>query len=450
MSILSSLFYLVVVLAILIVVHELGHFIAAKLCGVRVEVFSIGFGPRLFGVRGPETDYRVSAVPLGGYVRMAGEMDAPAPGAQEDPRFFTAKPRWQRVGILCAGPTMNAILALVLWWGLFVHGTEVPDIPQGPPVVEQTDAGSPAERAGIQPGDEIVTIAGREIRSIEDYQEAIILKPGQTVVYHINRAGHPLDQEVTLGTRSPYDFGWDGVRLRIPLLIVDVTAGGPAEKAGIKPGDRILDIDGHVPGSLEAVKRLIDKANAQMTVTLLRGGREVPAKVQFPGGGGKHTLGITYTFARRFVQYGPVDAVRESLRLAGRNADLLYRTLSALARREVGLSVMSGPLEIARISKEQAAMGLIPFLQLLAFISLQLGIFNLLPIPMLDGGNILILLVESTLRRDVSMKIKERVLQVGFVLLVVFAVAVIAMDVRKEANRGTAAALPPAPEAPKP
>ncbi len=432
MNSLLSLVDLIPVLGILIYVHELGHFLAAKFFGVRVEVFSLGFGTRLFGFRGKETDYRVSAIPLGGYVRMAGEMDAREAAAPEDPGFFTAKPRWQRLAILFAGPTMNILLALGLWWGMFVHGVETLDIPQGPPVVEQTEPGSPADRAGIQPGDQILAIAGKPVRSLEDYEESKLLRPRQTLTYTIGRGGATLEKTVTLSTHPRFETGWDGIRVRLPVVVESLITPGPAARAGVQPGDRILSIDGRAPSDPASVSKLVNAGGPEIALTLLRGEKEVTLTfAPETGEGGKRQIGVYASFARRFVQYGPLQAARESLHTAWYNAGLLYRTLSALVHREVGLGVMSGPLEIARISREQWKLGLVPFLQLLAFISIQLGIFNLFPIPVLDGGHVLILLVESALRRDVSLKLKERVLQVGFVLLVTFAVAVLAMDVRK-------------------
>ncbi|MBP7148447.1 MAG: RIP metalloprotease RseP [Acidobacteria bacterium] len=430
---------LVVVLGILIFVHELGHFLAAKYFRVRVETFSLGFGPRLFGFRRGDTDYRISAIPLGGYVRMTGEMDEIGRSEEDSgrPDSLTTKPRWQRLVIMLAGPTMNIALAMLIWWGLFMHGTETLDIPEGPPYVESVLPGSPAEQAGVAPGDRIVKVDGEAIDSVEEYTERLLFRPGRTVTYTVLRGEQELPREVTIGTHPVYGVGTDGVRVRMPVLIGSVAPDSPAERAGLKAGDRLVEINGRVAAGIDSVQKVIEQsAGKSVQLEVERAGQLVELAVE-PAAidGSRPRIGVTLTFPNKFVRFGPLQAAGESARMAWRNADLLFRTLSALVRRQVGMSVMSGPLEIARISREQASQGVVAFLQLLALISIQLGIFNLLPIPVLDGGHVLILLFESVIRRDLSLRLKERVLQAGFLLLVLFAVTVIALDVRKAFQR---------------
>ncbi len=446
---------LVVVLGILIFIHELGHFLAAKFFGVRVDVFSLGFGPRLLGIKRGETDYRISAIPLGGYVRMLGQADMPADEAATgatvtDSASFLAKPRWQRLVIMFAGPVMNILLALVLWWGLFMHGAETLDIPEGPPQIEAMESGAPAEAAGLQAGDRIVGIGGEAITSIDDYEKVVLFSPGKTLPYRVERGAETLTREVTLGTHPVYGVGVDGIRVRIPILVQSVVAGSPAERAGFRAGDRILEVNGRIPGGQNAVAKLVaEHAGTPVVITVLRDSAKLALDVTPElSEGGQARIGVLLTYPSKKVQYGPLRAAKESLKLAWRNAGLLFETLSKLFTGAIGLQVMSGPIEIARISKEQASLGVLPFLQFLAFISIQLGIFNLLPIPILDGGNILILLVETVLGRDLSGRLKERVLQIGFVFLVMFALTVIAMDVMKGYRRMTASRPPPAAEAP--
>jgi len=454
-DVLLQIAYLIVVLGILVFIHELGHFLAAKYFGVLVEVFSLGFGKRLFGFRRGETDYRVAAIPLGGYVKMLGQADMPdqeAAAAQTalDPRSYLAKPRWQRLVILFAGPVMNIVLALVLWWGLFTAGTETLDIPEGPPQVEAVEAGSPAELGGLLPGDRIVAVAGKPIGSVDDYEKVVLFSPGQALAYRIERGAETLTREVTPETHPVYGVGVDGVRVRIPILVQGVVAGGPADKAGLRAGDRILEVNGRIPGGISAVAALVEEFEGKpVQITLLRDGAKSTVEVVPQAAeGSRARIGVMLSWPTKTVRFGPLRAAEESVKRAWHDAGLLFETLSKLVTGAVGLQVMSGPIEIARISKEQASLGLQAFLNFLAFISLQLGIFNLLPIPVLDGGHILTLLIEAVMRRDLSMRIKERVLQVGFVFLLVFALAVIVLDGLKYFRRSAAATPPPAAEAP--
>lgn len=437
----------VLALGLLVFIHELGHFLAAKAFRVRVDVFSLGFGKRLLGFRRGETDYRVSAVPLGGYVRMAGELGAEGTA---DPSWFTAKPRWQRLAILCAGPFANVAVAIGLWWVLFMAGAEQLDVPHGPPRVERAEAGSPAERAGIQPGDLLLAIDGRALDSVDAYQQAIIFKPDQTLVYRIERNGEQRSLPVTLAKHPDgYGVGWDGVQPAVGIVIAEVTPGSPAQAAGIKGGDRLIEVNGQAPGGIDAVPKLIAGSTGQLTLTLQRGEERVRVGVTPRAQpNGARLIGIRMSYPVRMVRYGPAQALVEAGRLSIDNTQILFRTIGAMVRGHVGIDVMSGPLEIARMSDEQRRRGFKPFLGWLAFLSIQLGVLNLLPIPVLDGGHILILLIESLLRRDVSLVLKERMLQVGFVLLMAFAAVVLFRDVTKLVGRSSQQAKPPAVEAP--
>jgi regulator of sigma E protease len=435
------------VLGLLVFIHELGHFLAAKYFRVRVEVFSLGFGPRLFGFRRGDTDYRLSPIPLGGYVRMVGEFPGDTPDGAADPGALTSKPRWQRMIILLAGPAMNIALAIVLWWALFVYGMEALDIPDGPPVVEKVEAGSPAERAGLQPGDALLALDGESIRSAEEYQMKLIFKPGKSVVYRIQRGAESFDRTVEVAKDTRHGVGRDGIRIRTPILVSQIVPGGAAERDGLKPGDRILSIDGRlVSGPSTAVEAVVQSGGKPIAFELLRGDSVLevtitPAVVEE----GKPRIGAGFSYPIKLIKLDPIAALGESFETAAQNTSILFKTIGLLLRRELGLEVMSGPLEIARISSQEADRGLGPLLQLLAFISFQLGLFNLLPIPVLDGGHMAILTFEGALRRDLSPRFKERVLQFGFVLLVVFAAVVIFLDARKLRDLGARETQPSAP-----
>jgi regulator of sigma E protease len=429
MIIIERAFFLVLVLGILIFVHELGHFLAAKWFGVRVEVFSLGFGRRLFGFRKGDTDYRVSLIPLGGYVKMAGEMFAGESEPQAD--HFTGRPRWQRLIVMVAGPAMNIALAIGLYWALFWGGMPLQVEPDGPPVIEQVAEASPAAQAGLQAGDRILTIGGEEIDAPQDYVNAVVLRPGRTLTYEIERDGEELTRNVEVGTLSPYGIGFDGVVIRAPIVVSGVVEESPAERAGLEPGDRLLRIDGRQATGLQAfVERIKASPGEPVQLEVLRDDRPVQLAVVPEETDGAGRIGVSLS-SMRMVE-GPGEAFSAAVQRAWRETGMVFEVLAGLVQRVLSPMVLSGPLEIARISQEVAAQGFLSFVALLAFISLQLGVFNLLPIPVLDGGQITILLAESAARRDLPMRVKERVLQLGFLFIIVFAVSVLALDFYKQ------------------
>ena len=431
MLVLERAFYLILVLGTLVFVHEFGHFLAAKFFGIRVEVFSLGFGPRLAGFRRGDTDYRVAAVPLGGYVKMAGEYDEHAD--PDDPALFTAKPRWQRLVVFFAGPAMNVVLAIVLWWGILVYGDMELDIPQGPPVVEEVRPDSPAAAAGIEPGDRILALGDLQLESYAQYGKEVLFRPGQEVDYHIERDGRALTVPVHIAMDPLHGVGYDGIGVATSIIVRAVLEGSPAASAGVEIGDRIIGLDGHAPASMESLIEYIQQRAGQRVVfEVVRGDQRLELSVVPQATEeGKGRIGVSLGYPGKIVRYPPGEALMRALSKARENVRLLLRTVSSLVRMKVGVGVLSGPLEIARITQDQAQYGWRPLFGLLAFISINLGIFNLLPIPVLDGGNILILLVESSIRRDLTPRIKEVILQVGFVVLLTFAVTVIALDLRK-------------------
>ncbi len=446
---LQQAFYLLVVLGLLIFIHELGHFLAAKAFGVRVEVFSLGFGRRLFGFRHGTTDYRVAVIPLGGYVRMAGEVFED--DGEPRPDHLAAKPRWQRVVVYLAGPAMNVALALALWFGLLVSGMPVVVTPEGPPVVGSVEEGSAADRAGLLPGDVIEAIDGEPISQLERYAEIVALSAGRSLVYRIRRGERELELRVTPDPHPIHGIGRDGVVPRFPVLVGAVAEGSPAQAAGFQPGDRLLTVNGKLVASTRSVTELIRQhARETIDVEIERNGRtivlEVAPRVD-PDGIAR--IGISLAPPTRTVS-DPGDALGETLRLAREQAGLLYRIISGLVRFDISPKVLSGPLEIARVTQQVASYGIQPFLQLLAFISFQLGLFNLLPIPVLDGGQILILGLEMIGRRELPRAVKERLLQFGVLFMVMFAVMVLMLDVYKRVLVESKGSDPPAAAEPAP
>ena len=425
----------IVVLGILVFVHEFDHFIVAKAFKIGVPVFSLGFGPRLWGFRRKETDYRVSAVPLGGYVRLAGdEADEARTGAPEE---FLSRPRWQRFLVFVAGATFNIVLAIVVMTVVFATwGRDEVVRPEKYPTVADVVPASPAEAAGLRRGDKVLRIGGGDARDQQTQVNEIILAPDQTKSVEIERDG--VRQTVNLPTgRDPvYHLGAPGWRLIQdgggPPEVEMVLGGSPAERGGLQRGDKVIGIDGRTPQGEMELKALLEQSVGRgVALTIDRAGRSQSLTVIPKDENGKGKIGVLFADGNRVHRdLGVADAFTGSIAW---NLDVtrsVFQTLGRLVKREISLRAFSGPIEIARVSRE-AVRGGESFLTLLALISLQLGILNLLPIPVLDGGHILILACEGLIRRDLSEKLKERVMTAGFVFLLAFFGLVIFFDILK-------------------
>jgi len=425
----------IVVLGILVFVHEFGHFIVAKAFKIGVPVFSLGFGPRLWGFRRKETDYRLSAVPLGGYVRMAGDEsdEARTGGANE----FLSRPRWQRFLVFVAGATFNIVLAVLVMTVVFASwGRDEVVRPESYPTVADVVPASPAETAGLRRGDKVVRIGGQDARDQQTQVDEIILAPDQVKPVEIERGGVRQTLSMSTGQDPVYHLGAPGWRLiqeggGAPEVEM-VLGGSPAETAGLARGDKIVRIDGRAPQGEMELKALLEKSiGRDVSLTILREGVRKELVVTPRDENGKGKIGVLFAEGNRVHrELGLGGAFAASIEW---NVDLtksVFQTLARLIKRQISVRAFSGPIEIARVSRE-AARGGQSFLTLLALISLQLGILNLMPIPMLDGGHILILGFEGLLRRDLSDKLKERVLTVGFVFLLAFFGLVIFFDILK-------------------
>jgi len=443
----TAILSMLVVLGIMVLVHEFGHFIVAKLFGVRVEVFSIGFGTRLIGFRRGDTDYRLSLLPLGGYVKMSGEN--PGEARTGDPGEFSSHPRWQRILIGLAGPAANFVLAFVLMTGYYMMHNEVDQYLSGPAVVDFVPQNSAAAHAGIQSGDRIVRFDKDVNPTWEKVRIRAALDANSTVPVTVERKVDGQLQQFSTqlylldGNKSD-DFEVESVGLipryqDSPLKVHDVEPGYPAEKAGLKPGDEILSIDGQELHWTSAVVAYLQQNGSKPVVlTVLRNGKTLhltmtPALGDDGTGHTSYRLGFKpYLPPFRVEQLPLPQAVRHSVSFNLQNSGLILDVLHRLVTRQSNIQQLSGPIGIARQTGEAISMpGWQPIITLMALISLNLGIFNLLPIPILDGGMILLLLIEGTLRRDLNQQLKERIYQVAFVVLVIFAVFVMFNDVSK-------------------
>ena len=449
---------LAVVLGVMVLVHEFGHFALAKLCGVRVETFAIGFGKRLFGVVHNGTDYCVNLLPLGGYVKMAGVGDEPISGASHgdaqktatpDPGELQNHPRWQRTLITLAGPVANFILAFVLLTGLYMTAHESPKYMKQPAVADYVAANTTAARTGIQPGDRIVQFETIANPTWLDLEVRGALNQNQPVAFAYVHDGKRTDTRMVPENKgNPSDFtieksGLVGALQAAPIQVSSLTGfeNGPAARAGLKPGDKIVSVNGLPLHSLESlIACLQDDAGKPLTVTVARtvnGQTEnlnlavTPALMDTAEGKG-WKLGFSRVLPPMDLEKLSLrDAAGESGKELLKSSTLVFETLGRLFTRQVSIKALSSPIGIGAQVHEAFNQSTGTVIFVMAMISLQLGIFNLLPIPILDGGMIVFLFIESVMRRDLNQQLKERIYQVAFVCLVLFAAVVIFNDLTR-------------------
>ena len=429
MTLLAFLF----VLGVLIFVHELGHFLAAKRVGIRVVKFQLGFNPTVLSFRRGDTEYGIGALPLGGYVKMAG--DNPEEALTGAPDEFLSKSKWERFQVLIMGPTMNIVLALVLTAIVLYRGAEMPAFENQPPVVGAVAAGSPAASIDIQPGDRIMTVADHGVDTWEQFYIAIGARPNRETTLGLLRHGLEISRTVTPVTppgQGRFEIGDIGVLPNVHPHIRSITAGEAAEKAGLKAGDVVLAIDGQTITFASQLKDAISKHPDQaITMAILRNGVSQAVQATPAKRGGQGLLGIGIGDETVSVKPGAVEAVNLSVKKNVEYAGLIFQTLWGLVTRQTSPRQLMGPLAIAQLSGESAQLGWIALFSLMASISLNLGLLNLMPIPVLDGGHIFIMALEGLARRDFSVRIKEKMLLAGFVVLMMLMVTVIYNDLTR-------------------
>jgi regulator of sigma E protease len=434
---LISLIAVVVILGFMIMIHEFGHYAVAKLLGVRVEQFAIGFGKRLVGFRKGETDYRINILPLGGYVKMSGEN--PMDARTDDPGEFLNHSRWHRFLIAIAGPTMNIMLAIFLLTSVYMVHYEYPVFMDKPAVIDGVKANSAAALAGLQPGDRIVKIDGITDPTWEQVQPRVMISPNQPLTVTIQRGGQMLDKTVTPKPVTSSEVGSAGWYPAEPVIIGKLDDGMPAVKAGMKEDDRVVAMDGQPLGSIDAmIERLQQTKDKPVDLTVLRGNQTlsfnlqpVLSKTEDPKQD-RYRLGFLNKEETTVKRLPFTQALSLSLEDNKKYSLLLLELAKKLVQGKVSPKMVSGPIGIAQEAGYAAQQkGWSPLLALTSSISLNLGVFNLLPIPILDGGVIFFLLIESLMGHDISLRIKERVYQAAFVFLILFAVMVIYNDLLK-------------------
>lgn len=450
----STVIQLAIVLGIMVLVHEFGHFAVAKLCGIRVEVFSIGFGKRLIGFKRGDTEYQIAAVPLGGYVKMAGEMGMATNQAYEndanDPGSFSAHPRWQRMLVAFAGPVANFLLAFALMIGVSMLHNEVQEYLSAPAQTDYVPVNTPVARTGIHSGDTIVHYDTIENPTWDQVAIRSMLNLNQNIAFSYIHDGQRIDTKLFVESKNgPDNFALDTLGLipvmqSTPVQVDTLEPNMPAIHAGLKSGDKITAIDGlHLHSVPAILSYLQDQAGKPATLTVLRSEpNEAPSTLTIPitpqladvGDGTKdYRLGFSYIPPPVKVEHlSFAKAVVGSWQFNKKGSYLIVEVLKRLFTRQVSVKSLSSPIGIGQQIHQAAQMpGWMPLIGLMAYISLNLGIFNLLPIPILDGGMILFLIIETIMRRDVNQQLKERVYQVAFVCLLAFFAFVIFNDITK-------------------
>ena len=420
------------VLGVLVFVHELGHVLAAKRVGIRVLKFQLGFNPTIFSYTYGDTEYGIGALPLGGYVKMAGE--ATEDGPIGDPSEFLSKSRWQRFQVLVMGPVMNLLLAFVLAAVVLYQGAEVESYNDQPVVVGVVKAGSPAARAGIQTGDRIVTVAGHRIDTWEDFFVTIGTRANREVQIGLLRQGLDVTKAVTplSDDKARFEIGDIGVLPNVHPHIVAISEGEPGAVGGLKPGDVVLAANGEPVTFAEEFRQIIRKnANNAMSLSILRAGSPTTLSVTPRLNGKTGYLGVTPSDDTKTIKPSVAGAFKLSAQKNVAMAGMIGQTVWGLITRQLSPKQLMGPIAIAQVSGESAQLGWLALAGLMVSLSLNLGLLNLMPIPMLDGGHIFIMALEGLARRDFSVRVKEKMLLAGFVVLMMLMVTVIYNDLAR-------------------
>jgi len=430
----TSILAFVFVLGVLIFVHELGHFLMARRIGVRVLTFSLGFGPKLLAFRRGDTEYCISAIPLGGYVKMAGENpDDARTGASDE---FLSKSKWQRFQVLIMGPVMNLVLAVVVMAVVLYQGAPAPAFMEQPAVVGSVLEQSLLKPAGLQPGDHIVSVDGDSVPTWEDFLNAIAAKSKRNISIHVERNGQGMDFKFVPAGIGKYDLvNLDSLAI-LPIMHPQITSlqrDAPGYEAGLRTGDIVMAAAGQRDVNRNSLVDLIKAHEGKpITLEIKRDGQTLQVPVTPRKIGDTVIIGAQLNgFELRTIEPGPIEAFKMSLDQNWTWAKMIVQTLGGLFTRHTSVKQLMGPVAIADLSGMAAEQGLIQLFSLMAMISLNLGLLNLMPIPVLDGGHIAILALEGVSRRDFSMKVKEKMLLAGFVLLLMLMVTVIYNDLTR-------------------
>ena len=440
-SVLGTILAFIIVFGILVFVHEFGHFFMAKLVGIRVDVFSFGYGKRLFGFKKGDTDYRVSLIPMGGYVRFPGE-EVYEKEREVEPGDFMAAKRWQRLLTIVMGPVMNILLAIILVAAINMVGAPVPVYQSQTPVIGWVEPDSPAEKTDLQIDDEILSIDGKMTETWSDVELAVGTKPKRTITLEVKRGEEIFSVDLLTEGKTIHEMGYAGFFGKILTEIKMLVPDAPAEKAGLKPGDVILEIDGQPAYYFQFLEMIQNNPNVELNFRIRRVEEllDIPVTPRLKGDVGEIGIAQVIEFKEESLRF--FAAFKQSVKDNVRLTFLVINFIKDLLTGEATARQLGGPIEIASLSYTALRMGLLAMMSWIALISLQLGIINLFPIPVLDGGQILVISLEGIFRRDFSPKVKQIVMQIGFAIFIVLIVFVILNDVAKRLPNGWDSLIP--------
>ncbi|MBN1297614.1 RIP metalloprotease RseP [bacterium] len=455
------------VLGVLIFIHELGHFLAARWVGIRVEVFSIGFGKRLFGIKRGDTDYRLSAIPFGGYVRMAGE-ELPGQGPSEsgevasdaetvsdtaataladttsvaestlpppsDPTLpghrLQDKSVPQRILVAVAGAGMNLILAVVLTIGLAFFGIHIESYLVQPPIIAYVQPDSIARLADIQAGDRIRSVNQTPVDTWEDAQTQMALHVDQPMTVDLLRDQTPVTVTLTLEKETFFDFG--GMSAPARVIVGSIRDGSPADRAGLNPGDHIVTIDGHPLANMYEMIDVISRADGKSMLFELQrenSTKQVHLTPEFIENTGRYMIGIGFDTDKVLRRYPLTESVKRGIELNVQMGRMMFTLFQRLLTGKESVKNMGGPVMIVDMAGKAAKSGTRDLIWLTALISLNLAILNLLPLPILDGGMVVFLLIEWIIRRPVGERIQLILQNIFFFLIISFALYITYIDI---------------------
>jgi len=442
-AIFGTVLAFLIVFGILVFIHEFGHFFMAKLVGIRVEVFSFGYGKRLIGFKKGQTDYRISVLPMGGYVKFLGE-GIFEPGRALAPDDYMAKKRWQRFLVLLMGAVMNIVLAVVIVTATNMVGATIPEYLDQKPVLGWVEPGSPADKAGLRIEDEILSVDGKKVPTWTDLELAIGTKPNQELTLEIKRDGRVESIRMVTGKEkgTRYEIGYAGFAAKILTQVISVSPGSPAEKGGMRAGDLIQAINGQ-PINANKFLEVIEKSpGKELEFSLIRNGQPVTVSITPRPEGKIGKIGVLQSVKSVVKKYGFFAAIKESVKY---NANLFFMVIDVIKKLFTGrasVKQLSGPLDIVGFSYETFRMGFLAFISWIGFISLQLGVINLFPIPVFDGGQLFVLILEGLFRRDFSPKARQIWMQIGFVIFVFLIGFIILNDIVKRLPNGWKSLVP--------